>query len=166
MASFHALIPCTSLSTPNPTAKSIQQLSTFNNGIGSYLFSCHSHKIRGGCKFSWNFTKRFNLYASLSSNGNGLEAAAAASKEFEDDEFIVVNFYRFVFIKDPEEEVSKHLHFMKVSLSLSLYLSIFISILLLLVFLVEFCIAFFCNLSPLMLLSLWSAASLPTFIVG
>lgn len=122
MASFHALIPCTPLSTPSPTAKSFQQLSTLNNGIGTYLFSCHSHKIRGGCKLSWNFTKRFNLYASLSSNGNGLEAAAAASKEFKYDEFIVVNFYRFVFVKDPEEDVSKHLHFMKVSLSLSNHL--------------------------------------------
>ncbi|KVI07468.1 Rhodanese-like domain-containing protein [Cynara cardunculus var. scolymus] len=33
----------------------------------------------------------------------------------EEDErvFIVVNFYRFVFIKDPEEEVSKHLEFLQ-----------------------------------------------------
>ncbi|KAM7479570.1 hypothetical protein LguiA_027783 [Lonicera macranthoides] len=30
-----------------------------------------------------------------------------------DDEFIVVNFYRFVFIKDPEDEVSKHLSFLQ-----------------------------------------------------
>lgn len=41
--------------------------------------------------------------------------AALSSKEIPDEEeFIVVNFYRFVFIKDPEEEVTKHLSFMEV----------------------------------------------------
>lgn len=48
---------------------------------------------------------------SSSSNGDWLEV----SKEIDNEkEFIVVNFYRFVFIKDPEEEVSKHLSFMEV----------------------------------------------------
>ena len=36
-------------------------------------------------------------------------------RESEDD-FVVVNFYRFVFIKDPKAEVAKHLSFMEVPL--------------------------------------------------
>ncbi|CAN4118125.1 unnamed protein product [Withania somnifera] len=37
-----------------------------------------------------------------------------SSKEIDDEEeFIVVNFYRFVFIEDPENEVTKHLSFME-----------------------------------------------------
>lgn len=35
-------------------------------------------------------------------------------KEFVNDEFVVVNFYRFVFVDDPEEEVAKHLLFLQV----------------------------------------------------
>lgn len=119
MASFHALIPWNPLSRPNSTPTSTNRNITttiinFNNGIGTHSFSC---KIHGGCRFYWNYGKSFNLYASSSFNGNGLEAVS----EYEDDEFIVVNFYRFVFVKDPEEELSKHLLFMKVfTLSLSL----------------------------------------------
>ncbi|KAL1548280.1 Rhodanese-like domain-containing protein 8, chloroplastic, variant 2 [Salvia divinorum] len=114
MASFHALIPWNPLSRPNSTPSTTNRHITFfnfNNGIGTHSFSC---KIHGGCRFYWNYGKSFDLYASPSSNGNGFEAAAASAvKEYEDDEFIVVNFYRFVFVKEPEEELSKHLLFMK-----------------------------------------------------
>ncbi|XP_043717400.1 rhodanese-like domain-containing protein 8, chloroplastic isoform X2 [Telopea speciosissima] len=43
--------------------------------------------------------------SAFSSNSNGVEAS--------DDDFIVVNFYHFVFIADPEEEVAKHLSFLQ-----------------------------------------------------
>ncbi|XP_049398500.1 rhodanese-like domain-containing protein 8, chloroplastic [Solanum stenotomum] len=46
----------------------------------------------------------------LSSNGDWLEVPKEIDNE---EEFIVVNFYRFVFIEDPEEEVSKHLSFLE-----------------------------------------------------
>lgn len=35
-------------------------------------------------------------------------------EDYEDHEFIVVNFYHFVSIEDPDEEVSKHLSFLQV----------------------------------------------------
>ena len=154
MASFHALIPWNPLfrpnSTPTTTNRNITTIFNFNNGIGIHSFSC---KIHGGCRFYWNYGKSFDLFApSSSSNGNRLEAAAvaAADKEYEDEEFIVVNFYRFVLVKDPEEELSKHLLFMKV-FPLSLCYS----------FLGESCFALFCNVSSLMSLRLLSAAALP-----
>ncbi|THG15364.1 hypothetical protein TEA_009457 [Camellia sinensis var. sinensis] len=36
-------------------------------------------------------------------------------EHYEDHDFIVVNFYHFVFIKDPEDEVSRHLSFLQYS---------------------------------------------------
>ncbi|OVA18501.1 Rhodanese-like domain [Macleaya cordata] len=45
--------------------------------------------------------------AFLSNSNNGFKSSSS------DDDFIVVNFYRFVSIKDPEEEVSKHLSFLQ-----------------------------------------------------
>lgn len=50
------------------------------------------------------------LSSSLISEPNWVRGGKA-----EEDErvFIVVNFYRFVFIKDPEEEVNKHLEFLQ-----------------------------------------------------
>lgn len=110
--------------------------------IGTHFFPQTSFKIHNDCRFSRNYGKSFNFYASSSSNGNELETAAAyAAKEYDDDEFIVVNFYRFVYIQDPQEEVSKHLYFIKVSLSLSLCYYFF--------GLKYLCL--FCNLSSLML---------------
>jgi hypothetical protein len=38
-----------------------------------------------------------------------------AEAEVKEDDFVVVNFYSFVFIKDPEAEVASHLSFLKVS---------------------------------------------------
>ncbi|WMV58486.1 hypothetical protein MTR67_051871 [Solanum verrucosum] len=46
----------------------------------------------------------------LSLNGDWLEVPKEIDNE---EEFIVVNFYRFVFIEDPEEEVNKHLSFLE-----------------------------------------------------
>ncbi|XP_010277320.1 PREDICTED: rhodanese-like domain-containing protein 8, chloroplastic isoform X2 [Nelumbo nucifera] len=47
----------------------------------------------------------FQRGSAFSSNFGGIKAS--------DDDFIVVNFYHFVFIKNPEDEVAKHLSFMQ-----------------------------------------------------
>lgn len=42
------------------------------------------------------------------------EAKRYDDGDYENGDFVVVNFYKFVFIKDPEEEVAKHLAFVEV----------------------------------------------------
>lgn len=60
-------------------------------------------------------------------NSTKIESTCAfgLSSDFEgessDGDFIVVNFYRFVHIKDPEEEVAKHLSFLQVHVPLGSY---------------------------------------------
>ncbi|CAA2985666.1 Hypothetical predicted protein [Olea europaea subsp. europaea] len=63
--------------------------------------------------FPLKYRDTLNILAFASSNGNWVEVEANNRKEYESDEFIVVNFYRFVCIKNPEGEVSKHLSFMQ-----------------------------------------------------
>ncbi|KAK4402518.1 Rhodanese-like domain-containing protein 8, chloroplastic [Sesamum angolense] len=58
-------------------------------------------------------TASFQELSALNNRTQIFKVEAGAPKEYKDDEFIVVNFYRFVFIQDPEEEVSKHLSFMQ-----------------------------------------------------
>ncbi|KAL8547809.1 hypothetical protein ACS0TY_007223 [Phlomoides rotata] len=123
MASSYALISWIPLSRPNfiVTSKknitiSIREFPIFNNGTPIFtslrFTGCQNRcKIHGGSKLSWKLGECFNLSAFSSSNGNWVEAGAP--KEYTDDEFIVVNFYRFVFVENPEEEVSKHLSFMQ-----------------------------------------------------
>ncbi|KAL0421694.1 UNVERIFIED_CONTAM: Rhodanese-like domain-containing protein 8, chloroplastic [Sesamum latifolium] len=121
MASSYALITWNPLSSLNstPTSKkyttaSFQELSTLNSTRTQFFSSLQcKHNFRSGCRFSWKYGESFNHLAFSSSNGNWVEVEAGAPKEYKDDEFIVVNFYRFVFIQDPEEEVSKHLSFMQ-----------------------------------------------------
>ncbi|KAK4488980.1 hypothetical protein RD792_004771, partial [Penstemon davidsonii] len=64
-------------------------------------------------KFSWNYGQSSKLSAFSGRNGNWVDVEAGSPKEYKDDEFMVVNFYRFVFIENPEEEVSRHLSFMQ-----------------------------------------------------
>lgn len=54
--------------------------------------------------------------SSLISKPNWVRRKKEIFVENDDDErvFVVVNFYRFVFIKDPEDEVNKHLEFLQV----------------------------------------------------
>ncbi|KAL0364461.1 UNVERIFIED_CONTAM: Rhodanese-like domain-containing protein 8, chloroplastic [Sesamum angustifolium] len=120
MASSCALITWNPLSSLNstPTSKkyttaSFQELSTLNNRTQIFSSLQYNHNFRSGSRFSWKYGESFNLLAFSSSNGNWVEVEAGAPKDYKDDEFIVVNFYRFVFIQDPEEEVSKHLSFMQ-----------------------------------------------------
>ncbi|KAL1347171.1 hypothetical protein HN51_020670 [Arachis hypogaea] len=45
---------------------------------------------------------------------HALRAAAQPSRDdYDDSDFVVVNFYHFVFIKDPQAEVTKHLSFLE-----------------------------------------------------
>ncbi|XP_011086965.1 rhodanese-like domain-containing protein 8, chloroplastic [Sesamum indicum] len=120
MAFSYALITWNPLFSLNstPTSKkyttgSFQELSTLNNRTQIFSSLQYKHNFCSGSRFSWKYGESFNLLAFSSSNGNWVEVEAGARKEYEDDEFIVVNFYRFVFIQDPEEEVSKHLSFMQ-----------------------------------------------------
>lgn len=117
-ASSFAVITCSTpfLRPKNSTAiikngvfTSIKELPTCN-------CSAQQISLRSLCnwKFYWNYSESFNLSACSSTNDNWIEVEAGAPREYRDDEFMVVNFYRFVSIQNPEEEVSKHLSFMQV----------------------------------------------------
>lgn len=67
-------------------------------------------------QFQKSFLKlKFNNTFSSSSltHRKPLAAQAQASIPRDDFDFVVVNFYHFVFIKDPQEEVAKHLSFLE-----------------------------------------------------
>ncbi|KAL9170944.1 hypothetical protein ABFS82_04G179000 [Erythranthe guttata] len=100
-------------STPNSAKHAlIQEHITHQIFTSLHL---HRHKIHGGGgrRFSWDYQERFNFSAFSSSTGGWIDVVAGAPKEYEDAEFIVVNFYRFVFVQNPEEEVLRHLSFMQ-----------------------------------------------------
>ncbi|PNX93349.1 rhodanese-like domain-containing protein chloroplastic-like, partial [Trifolium pratense] len=71
-------------------------------------------------QFQKPFFFKFNFNNSFSSTSlihrNPLAAQLQPSCSTEDDfdfDFLVVNFYHFVFIKDPQQEVAKHLSFLE-----------------------------------------------------
>lgn len=64
-------------------------------------------------RFCCDFKERSSLSAFESTTDNWVEVEAGAPRVYEDDEFVVVNFYRFAFVEDPEMEVSKHISFMQ-----------------------------------------------------
>ncbi|KAL3618103.1 Rhodanese-like domain-containing protein 8, chloroplastic [Castilleja foliolosa] len=105
MASSYALITVSPLSS-TPNNKYIHKLSSFSNKTPIFT----SINFSRCCKFPgpsipiWNYAKSFNLSAFSSLNGNCAD---------DDDNFIVVNFYRFVFVENPQDEVSKHISFMQ-----------------------------------------------------
>lgn len=78
------------------------------------ILTPHSHPKIAAAAITLNNRKRvLGLRCkslSLSLNGDLLEVHKEIDSE---EQFIVVNFYRFVFIEDPEAEVSKHLSFME-----------------------------------------------------
>ncbi|KZV34780.1 rhodanese-like domain-containing protein 8, chloroplastic-like [Dorcoceras hygrometricum] len=90
----------------------------FNNGTqfvnSPFLSQCliKSRTFVWG-SFCCDFKERFNLSAFACTNGSWVEVEAGAPRVYYDDEFVVVNFYRFAFVEDPEMEVSKHLSFMQ-----------------------------------------------------
>lgn len=89
--------------------------------------------------FSWKCKKSFELYAlsSYAQGNNWIRVEPERDESFvEEDEFVVVNFYHFVLIDDPEEEVSKHQSFMQVFACRYLFYTFHI-------FLICLCFAFF-----------------------
>ncbi|KAG8388499.1 hypothetical protein BUALT_Bualt02G0132000 [Buddleja alternifolia] len=130
MASSYALITWTPLSKPNSIPTSTKKLITTaellltsNNRTlifsSLHLFECH-HKYRIHCgrgnKFYWNYGENFSLLSAFSSsNTNWVDFEVEPKEEYNGDEFIVVNFYRFVFVNDPQQDLSKHLSFMQYS---------------------------------------------------
>ncbi|XP_073299539.1 rhodanese-like domain-containing protein 8, chloroplastic [Primulina huaijiensis] len=91
------------------------EYSSFNNGLNSPLYSQSLMKSKSYVwgRFCCDFKERFSLSALASTSGNWVEVEAGAPRVYEDDEFVVVNFYRLAFVEDPEMEVSKHLSFMQ-----------------------------------------------------
>ncbi|XP_073056521.1 rhodanese-like domain-containing protein 8, chloroplastic isoform X2 [Primulina eburnea] len=94
------------------------EYSSFNNGtqfLNSPLYSQCLMKSKSYVwgRFCCDFKERFSLSALASTSGNWVEVEAGAPRVYEDDEFVVVNFYRLAFVEDPEMEVSKHLSFMQ-----------------------------------------------------
>lgn len=75
--------------------------------------------------FSWKCKKDYNYNILSCSKTEGVVEIVSKKTRYEDDEFVVVNFYRFVYIKDPQHEVSTHLSFLQVFFC-SIYLFIFI----------------------------------------
>lgn len=92
-----------------------------------------------GCCFHHGFPRKV---VGIKSNNNtrkvhraiSISCCASASNsndkvcQAEIENFVVVNFYRFVFIKDPQHEVAKHLTFLKVSLVLSCLGCLFVTL--------------------------------------
>lgn len=79
-----------------------------------FLFFAPSQLSTNGL-CSWKFKKDDNFNILSCSKSKGVVQIVSTKTSYEDDEFVVVNFYRFVYIKDPEDEVSKHLSFLQVS---------------------------------------------------
>ncbi|GER26636.1 rhodanese/Cell cycle control phosphatasesuperfamily protein [Striga asiatica] len=122
-----ALITMTHLSKPHSaTSKTssstpcFQKLPSFHNETRNLI----SVNLTGCCKIPvlgrtcWNCRKSFNFSAMSSSSGNWVEVEIdrIPNGYQNEDELIVVNFYRFVFVENPREEVSKHLAFMQLEL--------------------------------------------------
>ncbi|KAL3835299.1 hypothetical protein ACJIZ3_010035 [Penstemon smallii] len=100
---------CSTATINNFITPPIQEVSTFKNKTKLITFPAF-----GSDKFSWNYGQSSKLSAFSARNGNWVDVEAGSPKEYKDDEFMVVNFYRFVFIENPEEEVSRHLSFMQI----------------------------------------------------
>lgn len=98
-----ALAPAIS---PSPTSTSRSIVKLTKNSL--FQSQRHSHV----CSVSLTLRNRFI------NNGNchvSAQCSRAEAEELSDDDFVVVNFYRFVFIKNPEAEVARHLSFLQVS---------------------------------------------------
>ncbi|GAV66725.1 Rhodanese domain-containing protein [Cephalotus follicularis] len=87
---------------PKPRRRFRLYLSTTRPFIFISQFANHPNSDNNNYSNYWNFGE-----------GNGAVAAAAEASSNDDEEFVVVNFYHFVGIKDPQREVAKHLSFFK-----------------------------------------------------
>lgn len=78
----------------------------------SLVFVAPSQLSKNGlCCWKCKKDDNFNVLSCL--KNKGLVEIVSTNTSYEDDEFVVVNFYRFVFIKHPHDEVSKHLSFLQ-----------------------------------------------------
>ncbi|CAK9164331.1 unnamed protein product [Ilex paraguariensis] len=93
--------------TTNRSAKVLRNRSRYRASLPLPFSGC---QVKPHGLFTWQCKKTLNCALS-SSEPSWVDVDE--SRDFGDDEFIVVNFYRFVFIKNPEEEVSKHLAFLQ-----------------------------------------------------
>lgn len=95
--------------------------SSFRNNKTSVLFQFHNHNHNHPFFFFFKFKFNNSFSSSTSLTHHRLKPLAArrvqnsSSKKEEDnfDDFVVVNFYHFVFINDPQELVAKHLSFVE-----------------------------------------------------
>lgn len=89
--------------------------SSFRNKTAAFKFQNHPFF------FKFKFNNSSSSSSSISLTHHPLKPLAAArvrnssSKKEEDnfDDFVVVNFYHFVFINDPQQLVAKHLSFLE-----------------------------------------------------
>ncbi|XP_074372584.1 rhodanese-like domain-containing protein 8, chloroplastic isoform X4 [Apium graveolens] len=77
-----------------------------------FLFLAPSQLSRN-TSCSWKCRKNDNFKILSCFKNKGALQIVSTNTIYEDDEFVVVNFYSFVFIKDPQLEVSKHLSFLQ-----------------------------------------------------
>lgn len=110
MGSATTLTLSSTLTPYKPTAISTRRTST-NTSLSQLFLAPIQLSNHGACSLE---CKKGLKFAVSSSNTNWVQIVSP--KDYEDDEFVVVNFYRFVYIEDPEVEVSKHLSFLQVLL--------------------------------------------------
>ncbi|XP_059644788.1 rhodanese-like domain-containing protein 8, chloroplastic isoform X2 [Cornus florida] len=96
------------------TTSSLFQFPTWSFSTPIFILPKRTNRNR-----SLSQLKRRNFYGNACDESFGCGCVPSSSPQAEDgfdvDDncFIVVNFYHFVFIKDPEDEVSKHLSFLQ-----------------------------------------------------
>ncbi|XP_051133440.1 rhodanese-like domain-containing protein 8, chloroplastic [Andrographis paniculata] len=112
MASFCTVILWRPSSKPYPTPTRNTYTTAY---IQQFPISSTAPQTRrslhlSSCGSVHNFD---SLAVFSAANGNWLQAETGPFEKYNDDDFVVVNFYRFVFIENPAEEVSKHLSFVE-----------------------------------------------------
>lgn len=104
MGSATTLTLSSTLTPYKPTAISTRRTSS-NTSLSPQFLAPIQFSNHGTCSLE---CKKGLKFAVSSSNTNWVQIVSP-----KDDEFVVVNFYRFVYIEDPEVEVSKHLSFLQ-----------------------------------------------------
>ncbi|XP_059443023.1 LOW QUALITY PROTEIN: rhodanese-like domain-containing protein 8, chloroplastic [Corylus avellana] len=98
-----ALTPASSLS-PSPRSRSRSIVELPNNSL--------SQSQRHYQLFSLSLCPRKRFLNNRNCDVSA-QCGRAEAEELSEDDFVVVNFYRFVFIENPEAEVSRHLSFLQ-----------------------------------------------------
>ncbi|OIT35398.1 PREDICTED: rhodanese-like domain-containing protein 8, chloroplastic [Nicotiana attenuata] len=106
MSSFTVMKPFI-LASNEPTASFPKNLTVFLPNPKNTLKSILPFVWQLKCKSLSSWKCKENVCTAA------LSSSSYSQEILDEEEFIVVNFYRFVFIKDPEEEVAKHLSFME-----------------------------------------------------